>query len=63
MVAKKKKVHVIEAMTPSQYAKIRDPYVEMIKESVANEESYGKRQARLYLEEMNRKKNESLADE
>jgi hypothetical protein len=63
MVAKKKPTHVIEAMTPSSYSKVRDPYIEKLKKDIAEEETEAQRQKRLYIEENLRKQNDSLADE
>lgn len=62
-MVKKKKIVVMEAMTPSEYAKIRDPYIQKIKDSIANEETEAQRQKRLWIEENMRKNNESLAEE
>lgn len=63
MVAKKKRTHVIEAMTPSAYAKVRDPYIEKLKKDIAEEETEAQRQKRLYIEENLRKRDEGLAKE
>lgn len=63
MVAKKKRTHVIEAMTPSAYSKVRDPYIEKLKKDIAEEETEAQRQKRLYIEENLRKRDEGLAKE